>query len=509
MSSPSSELPARLYRRFYVLAALPPVLALLGGLAYRKFVVHAIATNIVINIIILGTAALGVVLMLRTIAGIVREWRGFALLAAGPLGEDGRKAIAPLLGVRLLGHLDEMRDGHLSLLDQSHLHEEMNELREGLNGRQELGQYLVGLMVALGLLGTFIGLLETLVGVGELIGSFGGNSGNLDDSFRALLANLQRPLAAMGTAFAASMFGLIGSLLLGLVQIVVRSPQAAFLDNAHDVANRLAQVSEAPSTVDAQASPAGEAWLAAIVDSMLAAQRDLVDHVALLREEAQHNERRVAVLAEAQRGVIDLTTTLSRATTQHAQITEGLRDLPGALSSIGASLERAAQRADEDERRFATWQRDLDRCHATGLRFLTRMARRNARDVAGAVDRLALAQCAVGDGLADAGRRTERRDRDRDATADELVRLLGVIEHRLQAGDDHLSRIAVETQSVRQTVLQALSAVREAAPDAAVPEPDIIPGVDRLLARIAMLESKLERDLRTAVEALAAPREAA
>ena len=71
MSSPSSELPARLYRRFYVLAALPPVLALLGGLAYRKFVVHAIATNIVINIIILGTAALGVVLMLRTIAGIV------------------------------------------------------------------------------------------------------------------------------------------------------------------------------------------------------------------------------------------------------------------------------------------------------------------------------------------------------------------------------------------------------------------------------------------------------
>lgn len=507
---PSAILPARRYRRFYLLALLPVLVGTVGGLTYHEFVLHAILTNIVLNAIILGTATMGVLLMIRTIAGVVQEWRGFARLSAGPLGEEGREKVKPLLGGRLLVHLDELRGGHLSLLDQSHLHEEMNELREALNSRQELGQYLVGLMVALGLLGTFIGLLETLVGVGQLIGSFGGNSGSLDDSFRALLGNLQRPLAAMGTAFAASMFGLIGSLLLGLVQIVVRAAQAAFFDDAHAIANKIAQISEHVAPVPD--SPASQAWLVAVVDDMLAAQRDLVDQVSALREESARNDGKIGTLASAVEAMCDGMRILGRSATQHdaaleavAQVTPQLALLCDAALGIEARLSSSATD-------FQAWQSDLDRRHAVALRYFGRLARQNARALSFAIDELAQNQHQVLQQIAGDQAQEERRTLRAQAHLLNVVSRLSDLLLRNQAQDDAL------LQAVRDAIGQGEAGLQEIVRRldrmfdlvSRAPEPATAPvEIDIVLRRLEELERRMGRDLRTAVAALTRPEEVA
>lgn len=499
-------LPAWQYRRFYLLALAPVLIGTLGGLTYRAFVLHAIMTNIVLNAIILGTATMGVLLMMRTIAGVAREWRGFARLRAGPLGEDGREKVKPLLGGRLLVHLDDLRGGHLSLLDQSHLHEEMNELREALNGRQELGQYLVGLMVALGLLGTFIGLLETLVGVGQLIGSFGGNSGSLDDSFRSLLGNLQRPLAAMGTAFAASMFGLIGSLLLGLVQIVVRSAQAAFFDDAHEIANQIAQISE--HVAPAPDSPASQAWLVAVVDDMLAAQRDLVDQVGALREESARNEGKIGTLAAAIETMCDGMRILAMSAAQHDAALEAVAQVPPQLTLLREAALGIEARLSSSSADFQAWQRDLDRRHAIALRYFGRLARQNSRELSIAIDALTqnqhqMLQQVAGEQVQE-DRRALRNQAHLLTAFDELSDLLlrsreqdGAL---LQAVRDVIDQSASGQVEIVSRLDRMFDLVGQAPAPSAPTE-----GVDTVLRRLDELERRMGRDLRTAVAALARP----
>lgn len=508
--NPSTILPARQYRRFYLLALLPVVVGTLGGLTYHEFVLHAILTNIVLNAIILGTATMGALLMIRTISGVVQEWRGFARLRAGPLGEEGREKVKSLLGARLLVHLDDLRGGHLSLLDQSHLHEEMNELREALNSRQELGQYLVGLMVALGLLGTFIGLLETLVGVGQLIGSFGGNSGSLDDSFRALLGNLQRPLAAMGTAFAASMFGLIGSLLLGLVQIVVRAAQAAFFDDAHEIANKIAQISE--HVAPAPDSLASQAWLVAVVDDMLAAQRDLVDQVGALREESARNEGKIGTLTTAIETMCDGMRILAMSATQHDAALEAIGQVPPQLALLRDAALGIEARLSASATDFRAWQRDLDRRHAIALRYFGRLARQNSRELSVAIDELTQNQHQMLQQVAG-----EQAQEDRRALRTQAHLLTAV---------DQLSDLLLRDQEQDGALLKA---VRDLIEQGGKRQQEIVSRLDRMfdlvgqtpepssggesiepvLRRLDELERRFGRDLRTTVAALTRPTEEA
>lgn len=488
-SSPSIPLhPAARPARFYAMALLPLGLAVIAGVHYRAFVMHAIMTNVVINAIILGTAAFGIILMMRTIAGIFREWRGFSILAAGPINAEGHKEISKLLGARLLRHLDDVRGTHLSLLDQGVVHEELTELREGLNSRQEFGQYLVGLMIALGLLGTFIGLLETLVSVGELIGSFGNNSGDLDASFRSLLGNLQRPLAAMGTAFAASMFGLMGSLLLGLVQIVVRSAQARFIDYAHGVASNVAHISEATiPPADGHSSPA---WMMATVDSMLAAQRNLVDQVARLSAEAQRNEERVTNLVQLGALTIDLARELSAAGVKQAEVSEALVPLPAAIAALGDELVNIREVAGSGAKNLTAWQGEMDRRQATALRYFARLARQNARDIVKAV---ATEQAVE-------HRHIVRRHEALLTAIQEIPVLLRDAAHNEQANKDALRELLTRSVQGQEKIAANLEMAldQRVAMDATEPGD----GLEKILGRLDSLEREIARDLRIAVKAL-------
>lgn len=88
---------------------------------------------------------------------------------------------------------------------------------------RSLLQYMSGLLVFLGLIGTFIGLMEMVASVGGIIGGLAGADSGAGDAMKKLLKDLEAPLVGMATGFSASLFGLFTSLVLGLVNRFVGS----------------------------------------------------------------------------------------------------------------------------------------------------------------------------------------------------------------------------------------------------------------------------------------------
>jgi hypothetical protein len=92
---------------------------------------------------------------------------------------------------------------------------------------------MTGLLVVLGLLGTFWGLIETVGSVGKVIEGLkvGGDAGSL---FDALKEGLAAPLGGMGISFSSSLFGLAGSLILGFLDLQSSQAQNRFYTDLED-----------------------------------------------------------------------------------------------------------------------------------------------------------------------------------------------------------------------------------------------------------------------------------
>ena len=143
--------------------------------------------------------------------------------------------------------------GYLQLNSNS-----MRMILEGLSIRldeaRETLRYVVGLLVFLGLLGTFWGLMQTVMSVGSVIEGLletqsgnGGNGGNFTQSFQILQQGLQTPLQGMGTAFSSSLFGLAGSLLVGFCALRVSQAQNRFYQDYEEWLSSLTRLSGSTS----------------------------------------------------------------------------------------------------------------------------------------------------------------------------------------------------------------------------------------------------------------------
>jgi hypothetical protein len=103
----------------------------------------------------------------------------------------------------------------------------LDGVRMRLDEGRDLSRYFIALLIFLGLLGTFWGLLDTIGGVGRVIGGLG-TEGDAARLFSDLKADLQGPLAGMGTAFSSSLFGLAGALALGVLDLQAGHAQNRF-----------------------------------------------------------------------------------------------------------------------------------------------------------------------------------------------------------------------------------------------------------------------------------------
>jgi hypothetical protein len=107
----------------------------------------------------------------------------------------------------------------------------LDSLAARLDESRDISRYLVSLLIFLGLLGTFWGLLDTVSSVGDAIRALNVTSSQSSTVFEELKTGLERPLAGMGLSFAASLFGLAGSLILGFLDLKAAQAQNRFYND--------------------------------------------------------------------------------------------------------------------------------------------------------------------------------------------------------------------------------------------------------------------------------------
>ena len=105
----------------------------------------------------------------------------------------------------------------------------IDKVIEKLDNERELLKYITSLLIFLGLIGTFWGLLKTIDSVGFTIKSLSIDEANIVTNFMNLKNGLNEPLSGMGTAFSSSLFGLAGSLCLGLIDLLTGRAQNDFI----------------------------------------------------------------------------------------------------------------------------------------------------------------------------------------------------------------------------------------------------------------------------------------
>ncbi len=110
----------------------------------------------------------------------------------------------------------------------------LDSLAARLDEARDISRYLIGLLVFLGLLGTFWGLLQTIGSVGDVIRNLDVKAAEAATIFEELKAGLEAPLAGMGTSFSSSLFGLAGSLLLGFLDLQAAQAQNRFYNEVEE-----------------------------------------------------------------------------------------------------------------------------------------------------------------------------------------------------------------------------------------------------------------------------------
>ena len=192
---------------------------------------QAFMSNWGFNLIILGALLIGILLNIRRVLILEPEINWIKIFRTGTSGIS--VAESPELLKPLAKHLEGLHRDRFSLSALS-----LRTVLEGIRGRldesREISRYIIGLLVFLGLLGTFWGLLGTIGSVSGIVGALDVGNQDYGQMFQALKAGLQEPLQGMGTAFSSSLFGLGGSLILGFIDIQANHAQNRFFNELEE-----------------------------------------------------------------------------------------------------------------------------------------------------------------------------------------------------------------------------------------------------------------------------------
>jgi hypothetical protein len=201
---------------------------LLVFVLYRQIWI-AFMANPGLNAVIIAVLLVGILLAFRQVIRLYPEvaWvNGFRLADPGLAVERAPKLLAPMAAI--LGE----RVGRMAMSAQL-MRSILDSIAARLDEARDLSRYMTGLLVFLGLLGTFWGLIETVSSVGNVISSLkvGTDAGSVFDTLREGLA---APLSGMGIAFSSSLFGLAGSLVLGFLDLQSGQAQNRFYTDLED-----------------------------------------------------------------------------------------------------------------------------------------------------------------------------------------------------------------------------------------------------------------------------------
>ena len=191
---------------------------------------NSFLTNPGLNGLIIGVLLVGVVYAFRQ---VLRLYPEIHWVNSFRISDPGLTIDKPPVLLAPMATMLRDRTGHLSLATGA-MRSLLDSVASRLDEARETTRYLVGLLVFLGLLGTFWGLLQTVSSVGATINSLDTNAGESVMLFDQLKEGLAGPLTGMGIAFSSSMFGLAGSLILGFLDLQAGHAQSRFYNELED-----------------------------------------------------------------------------------------------------------------------------------------------------------------------------------------------------------------------------------------------------------------------------------
>jgi len=280
--------PYRLSSPQVFLASMVVFLAIAGFIAailYRQ-ISAAFVTNPGLNGLILGVLIVGILLAFGQVVRLFREVRWVNSFRAGSEGGE------PVLLAPMKALLS--RSSTLALTTSS-MRSMLDSIANRLDEARDITRYLTGLLVFLGLLGTFWGLLATIGSIGDTIRALDPGSGDANAVLDALKSGLSAPLAGMGTAFSSSLFGLAGSLIVGFLDLQAGRAQTRFYTELENWLSSVTDLSSDVQVVDNSAK-AGSS------DEF----RSLTERLRTIQEAGGNNQRVATAMASLADGISGL-----------------------------------------------------------------------------------------------------------------------------------------------------------------------------------------------------------
>jgi hypothetical protein len=223
--------PPKLSSPYIFLVRMLIFVGLCGAVVFvlHKQIEIAFMANPALNGLIILVLAIGIALALRQVLRLYPEiaWvNGFRLSDPNHAVQRQPVLLAPMAAI--LGS----RSGHMAISAQM-MRGILDSIATRLDEARDISRYMTGLLVFLGLLGTFWGLIETVGSVGGVIQGLKA-TGDAASMFDALRGGLAAPLSGMGISFSSSLFGLAGSLVLGFLDLQSSQAQNRFYTELED-----------------------------------------------------------------------------------------------------------------------------------------------------------------------------------------------------------------------------------------------------------------------------------
>ena len=294
----------------------------IAGLLYAPLF-RAFMGNRALNGVILGALLLGIIYSFRQILRLDPERRW--LMNVQKSGKLDSRQVKPVLLATVYAMLaDQRQESQLSALS---LRSVLDGVAARLDEGREISRYMIGLLVFLGLLGTFWGLLQTIGAVGAVVGSIDTASTDFEAMMQQLKGGLDAPLSGMSTAFSSSLFGLAGSLILGFLDLQLGQAMGRFFNELEDWLSAFARFNDRPDTTDMNTG--------ALATGMSEEAARALIHLGNAIAAGEDNRNRVL----EQLGNVNMTlAALNEALTDDRRLREQLAQLNAGIAQLSADL---------------------------------------------------------------------------------------------------------------------------------------------------------------------------
>jgi hypothetical protein len=345
------------------LAAAAIVCAMLYSPLADAFVANRVFNGLILAVLLVGIG--------------INFLQVFRLEPAGAWIDERKRGLPPEEPPGLLAPMARIfrsREGeglHLSAMVMRSL---LDGVRLRLDESRDIARYMIGLLIFLGLLGTFWGLLDTVAGVAGIIGALSVGGGDLGAMFDALRRDLQGPLAGMGTAFSSSLFGLGGAVILGVLDLQAGHAQNRFYNHLENWLSAMTRLPSGKVAFEGDQPLPGyiEALLEQTAENLDQLQRTMArgeedrramqNNLALLTEQLAgladqlRSEQRVTLnlarnQTDLQVAITALANQLSGTSAGQEQIRDHLRGADVSLARLVEEVSRARQQVPEEMRK--------------------------------------------------------------------------------------------------------------------------------------------------------------